>query len=61
MLYICELCGYEYNPENGDPDNGIEPNTDFEDIAEEWVCPLCGAAKDDFECVRTEEDDTDGE
>ncbi len=60
MLYICELCGYEYNPKNGDPENDIDPNTDFEDLAEDWVCPLCGASKDDFECVKTE-DDVDGE
>lgn len=59
MLYICELCGYEYNPKNGDPENGIDPNTDFEDLDEDWECPLCGASKDDFECVKTDDDDTD--
>ena len=46
--YICELCGYEYNPAEGDPDGGIEPGTDFEDIPEDWVCPLCGVGKEDF-------------
>lgn len=61
MLYICQLCGYEYNPKNGDPDNGIEPSTDFEDLDEDWVCPLCGASKEDFECVRNTDEDTDGE
>ena len=59
MLYICELCGYEYNPKNGDPENGIDPNTDFEDLDEDWEGPLCGASKDDFECVKTDDDDTD--
>lgn len=48
LIHVCELCGYEYNPKEGDPDNGIEENTDFEDLPESWVCPLCGASKDDF-------------
>lgn len=60
MIYVCELCGYEYKPANGDVENGIEPGTDFEDIPEDWVCPLCGAGKEDFETVR-EEDDEDEE
>lgn len=46
--YICETCGYVYDPEVGDPDNGIEPGTAFEDIPEDWVCPICGVGKDDF-------------
>ena len=49
MNYICELCGYVYKPENGDPENGVESGTDFEDVSSEWVCPLCGASKEDFE------------
>lgn len=61
MIYICELCGYEYNPEAGDPDNGIAPGTDFEDLPEDWVCPLCGAGKDDFEAVKTAGDDDSDE
>ncbi len=48
LIHVCELCGYEYNPKAGDPDNNIEENTDFEDLPEDWVCPLCGASKDDF-------------
>ena len=48
VVYVCELCGYEYNPKTGDPDNGIEAGTDFEDISEDWLCPLCGAGKEDF-------------
>ena len=47
--YVCELCGYVYEPEKGDPDNSIDPGTSFEDIPEDWVCPLCGASKDNFE------------
>lgn len=46
--YVCEPCGYEYDPEVGDPDNGIEPGTAFEDLPEDWVCPICGVGKDMF-------------
>ena len=53
--YICELCGYEYNPAEGDPENGIAPGTDFEDLPEDWVCPLCGASKEDFTIEEVEE------
>ena len=47
--YVCELCGYEYNPAKGDLDSGIEPETEFEELPDDWVCPLCGAGKEDFE------------
>lgn len=47
--WICTLCGYIYDPAEGDPDGGIAPGTAFEDIPEDWVCPECGAAKEDFE------------
>ena len=47
--YVCRVCGYTYDPDNGDPDSGIEPGTSFEDLPEDWVCPLCGASKDMFE------------
>lgn len=47
--YICTVCGYVYDPANGDPDSGIAPGTAFEDIPDEWVCPVCGVAKDMFE------------
>ncbi|HDQ44353.1 MAG TPA: rubredoxin [bacterium] len=46
--WICEVCGYVYDPKQGDPDNGIEPGTPFEAIPEDWVCPECGAGKEDF-------------
>jgi rubredoxin len=47
--YKCSTCGYEYDPEQGDPDNDIPPGTAFEDLPEDWTCPDCGADKDDFE------------
>lgn len=46
--YECGPCGYVYDPELGDPDNGIEPGTAFEDLSEDWVCPLCGVGKEEF-------------
>jgi rubredoxin len=47
--YVCGLCGYVYNPAEGDPDNGIDPGTSFADLPGDWVCPVCGAGKEDFE------------
>jgi rubredoxin len=49
--WTCVICGYEYDPAKGDPDNGIEPGTAFENLPDSWVCPLCGAGKDQFEKV----------
>ena len=49
MKYICTVCEYIYDPELGDPESGIEPGTAFEDIPDDWVCPLCGVGKEDFE------------
>ena len=49
--YVCDVCGYIYDPAVGDPDAGIEPGTAFEDLPEDWVCPLCGVGKDDFSPV----------
>jgi len=46
--YLCEVCGYIYDPESGDPDNGVPGNTPFEKLPDSWVCPVCGAAKDAF-------------
>jgi len=46
--YRCSLCGYIYNPSDGDPDNGVQPGTSFADVPADWTCPLCGAAKDQF-------------
>ena len=46
--YICNICGYVYHPKVGDPDSGIAPGTAFDDIPDDWVCPICGVTKDDF-------------
>ena len=46
--YVCSVCGYVYDPEDGDPDNGVAPGTSFDDLADDWTCPICGAAKDLF-------------
>jgi rubredoxin len=46
--YRCEICGYIYDPALGDPENNIPPHTAFEDLPADWVCPVCGAPKDDF-------------
>jgi rubredoxin len=46
--YVCDVCGYEYDPEVGDPENNIPAGTAFEDLPEDWVCPLCGVGKDEF-------------
>jgi len=45
----CLVCGYVYDPEVGDPDNGVDPDTLFEDLPDEWVCPEGGADKEEFE------------
>jgi rubredoxin len=47
--YICNACGYVYDPAVGDPDNGVNPGTAFEDLPDDWVCPLCGVPKSEFE------------
>ena len=49
--YICTVCDYVYDPEVGDPDNGVEPGTAFEDLPDDWVCPECGVEKEEFEAV----------
>ena len=46
--YECEPCGYIYDPAVGDPDAGIDPETAFEDIPDDWTCPICGLGKDVF-------------
>ena len=47
----CTVCGYIYDPELGDPDGDIAPGTPFEELSDDWVCPVCGASKDEFEKV----------
>ncbi|AAB84662.1 MULTISPECIES: rubredoxin [Methanothermobacter] len=46
--YVCQMCGYIYDPEEGDPVSGIEAGTPFEDLPDDWVCPVCGVGKDQF-------------
>ena len=48
MKYRCLLCSYVYDPAVGDPDNGVAPGTAFEDLPDDWVCPECGAGKEEF-------------
>ncbi len=55
--YVCDICGYVYDPAKGDPDNDIEPGTAFEDLPEDWVCPECGASKSEFVRIEHEQDD----
>lgn len=49
--YRCTVCEWIYDPEIGDPDSGIAPGTPFEEIPDDWTCPLCGVGKNDFELV----------
>ncbi|MEM2934954.1 MAG: rubredoxin [Candidatus Thermoplasmatota archaeon] len=49
--YKCVVCGYIYDPEEGDIENGIPPGTPFEALPADWTCPVCGAGKEDFEEV----------
>jgi rubredoxin len=46
--YVCTICDYVYDPAMGDPDNGITPGTRFEDLPDDWLCPLCGVPKSEF-------------
>ncbi|MGC8646192.1 MAG: rubredoxin [Thermoplasmata archaeon] len=51
VLYQCQVCGYIYDPDEGDETQGIPPGTTFENLPESWVCPVCGASKDMFSAV----------
>ena len=46
--YVCSICGYVYDPAEGDSAAGIAPGTAFDDLPDDWACPLCGAGKSDF-------------
>lgn len=48
-MWRCTVCGYIYDPNEGDPEHGVDSGTPFEDLPDEWVCPECGAGKDLFE------------
>jgi len=47
--WICTVCGWEYDPQTGDPDNGVKPGTAFEDLPADYLCPVCGVGTDSFE------------
>lgn len=47
--YVCLVCGYVYYPERGDPESHISPGTPFDELPDDWVCPVCQATKDQFE------------
>ena len=47
----CQVCGYVYDPAEGDKDGGVAPGTAFEDLPDDWVCPVCGVGKDEFEKI----------
>lgn len=49
MRYVCQVCGYVYDEDEGDPDNGVAPSTKWEDVPDSYTCPLCGVGKDQFE------------
>ena len=49
--YVCIICGYIYDPAEGDPENGIDPGTPFEELPEDWTCPACGVGKEYFEDI----------
>ncbi len=51
MKYVCDICGWEYDPELGDTESGIAEGTAWEDIPEDWTCPVCGATKENFSPV----------
>ena len=51
MKYVCDVCGWIYDPAIGDPDNGVPAGTKCEDVPDTWVCPLCGVGKDEFSPV----------
>ena len=46
--YVCDVCGYTYDPAVGDPDNGVNAGTSFENVPEDWLCPTCSVGKDQF-------------
>ncbi len=48
MKYVCDVCGYVYDPAIGDPDNGVNPGTAFESLPGDWVCPTCGVGTESF-------------
>ena len=52
--YVCLVCGWIYDEEQGSPQDGIAPGTRWEEIPDDWICPVCGAAKSDFQMMEIE-------
>ena len=52
MKYICDICGYVYDEEQGDRENGVPAGTKWEEVPESWVCPLCGVGKEQFSEIK---------
>lgn len=50
-VYKCSVCGYEYDPTKGDPENGVGKGTSFDELPDDWSCPVCGSGKNEFEAV----------
>lgn len=50
LRYRCTVCGYVYDPEKGDPESDVREGTPFDQLPEDWVCPICGAPKSEFVC-----------
>ncbi len=48
MRYVCNVCGYVYDPAKGDPDSGVNLNTAFKDLPDDWACPICGVGTESF-------------
>ncbi len=48
-IYKCIVCGFLYDPDQGDPESGIDPGIDFADLPDDYICPVCGAGKEEFE------------
>ena len=51
MKYQCTVCGYVYDEDEGDPESNVLPETEWDDLPDDWVCPVCGASKDEFETL----------
>ncbi|MBE6584808.1 MAG: rubredoxin [Ruminococcaceae bacterium] len=56
-IYVCSVCGYEYDESRGDTDNGVDEGTEFEDLPRKWLCPVCAADKEEFELLDTNDED----
>ena len=52
MKYVCDVCGYVYDPAVGDPENGVAPGTPWEEVPEDWLCPLCAVGKDQLDVYK---------